>query len=35
MEDQIAMAFSDVMDQAMSILQAEEAITAAASSSTR
>jgi hypothetical protein len=35
MEDQIAMAFSDVMDEAMSILQAEEAIVAAASSSTR
>jgi hypothetical protein len=35
MEDQIAMAFSDVMDEAMSILQAEEAIAAAASSSTR
>jgi hypothetical protein len=35
MEDQIAMAFSDVMDEAMSILQAEEAIAATASSSTR
>jgi hypothetical protein len=35
MEDQIVMAFSDVMDEAMSILQAEEAIAAAASSSTR
>jgi hypothetical protein len=31
MEDEITMTFSDVMDQAMSILQAEEA---AASSST-
>jgi hypothetical protein len=35
MENQIAMAFSDVMDESMSILQAEEAIAAAASSSTR
>jgi hypothetical protein len=34
-EDQIAMAFSDVMDEAMIILQAEEAATAATSSSTR
>jgi hypothetical protein len=34
-EDQIAMAFSDVMDEAMNILQVEEAATAATSSSTR
>jgi hypothetical protein len=35
MEDQIAMAFLGIMDQAMSIVQAEEAAAAAASSSTR
>jgi hypothetical protein len=35
MEDQIAIMFSDVMDKAMSIVQAEEAAAAAASSSTR
>jgi hypothetical protein len=35
MEDQIAIAFLGVMDKAMSIVQVEEAATAAASSSTR
>jgi hypothetical protein len=35
MEDQIAMAFSSVMNEAMSILQAEEAAATAAWSSTR
>jgi hypothetical protein len=35
MEDQIVMAFSGVMDEAMSIRQAEEAATAVTSSSTR
>jgi hypothetical protein len=34
MEDQLTMAFQDVMEEAMSILQAEEATAAAASSST-
>jgi hypothetical protein len=34
-EDQIAMAFLGIMDEAMSILQAEDATTAAASSSTQ
>jgi hypothetical protein len=33
MKDQIVMAFSGVMDEAMSILQAEEAAAAAASAS--
>jgi hypothetical protein len=33
MVDQIAMVFSDVMDEAMSILQAMEATAAAATSS--
>jgi hypothetical protein len=33
MEDQITMAFSDIMDEAMSIVQADEAMAAAASSS--
>jgi hypothetical protein len=35
MDDQITMAFSDVMDEAMIILQAEEAIVATASLSTQ
>jgi hypothetical protein len=35
MEDQLAMAFQDVMEEAMSIVQAEEATAAVASSSTR
>jgi hypothetical protein len=35
MEDQIAMAFLSVIDEAMSIVQAEEVATATASSSTR
>jgi hypothetical protein len=35
MEDQITMAFSDVMDEAMSILQAKEVAAATASSSTQ
>jgi hypothetical protein len=35
MKDQITMSFFGVMDEAMSILQAEEAAAAAASSSTR
>jgi hypothetical protein len=35
MKDQIAMTFSDVMDEAMSIVQVEEATVVAASSSTR
>jgi hypothetical protein len=35
MKDQITMAFSGVMDEAMSIIQAEEATTATASSSTQ
>jgi hypothetical protein len=35
MDDQIVMIFLDVMDEVMSILQAEEAAAAAASSSTR
>jgi hypothetical protein len=35
MEDQIAMAFSGVMDEAMSILEVEEAADAAASLSIR
>jgi hypothetical protein len=34
MEDQIAILFSGVIDKAMSILQAEEAAAATASSST-
>jgi hypothetical protein len=34
-EDQIIMAFSGVMDEAMSIMQAEEVVVAATSSSTR
>jgi hypothetical protein len=34
MEDQITMAFSSVMDEAMSIVQAEEAAAATAFSST-
>jgi hypothetical protein len=34
MEDQITMTFSSVMDKGMSIVQAEEAVAAAASSST-
>jgi hypothetical protein len=34
-EDQIAMAFSGVMDEDMSILQVEEAAAVVASSSTR
>jgi hypothetical protein len=34
-EDQITMTFSDVMDEAMSIMQAKEAAAAATSSSTR
>jgi hypothetical protein len=34
-EDQITIPFSDVMDEAMSILQAEEVVAVAASSSTR
>jgi hypothetical protein len=34
MEDQIIMTFSGVMDEAMSILQMEEAMTIAAASST-
>jgi hypothetical protein len=34
MVDQIVMVFSDVMDKVMSIVQVEEAATAAASSST-
>jgi hypothetical protein len=34
MEDQIIMAFSDIMDEAMSIVQAEEATAVFASSST-
>jgi hypothetical protein len=35
MEDQITMAFSGIMDEAMSIVQAKEAAAAVASSSTR
>jgi hypothetical protein len=35
MDDQIIMVFADVMDEAMSIAQAEEAAIAAASSSTQ
>jgi hypothetical protein len=35
MEDEIAMVFSDVMDEAMSILEEEEVAAAAASLSTR
>jgi hypothetical protein len=35
MEDQIVMAFSGVMDEAMSIMQAEEAAATSASLSTR
>jgi hypothetical protein len=35
MEDQLTMAFQGVMEEAMSMLQAEEAMAAAASSSTR
>jgi hypothetical protein len=35
MEDQIIMAFLDIMDEAMSIVQVEEATAAFASSSTR
>jgi hypothetical protein len=35
MDDQIVMAFSDVMDEVMSILQAEEVVAATASSSTQ
>jgi hypothetical protein len=35
MDDQIVMAFSDIMDEAMSILQAKEIAAAATSSSTR
>jgi hypothetical protein len=34
-KDQITMAFQDVMEEVMNILQAEEAVVAAASSSTR
>jgi hypothetical protein len=34
MEDQIAMTFSGIMDEAMSIVQVEEVAAAAASSST-
>jgi hypothetical protein len=34
MEDQLGMAFQSVMEEAMSMLQAKEAATAAASSST-
>jgi hypothetical protein len=34
MDDQIVMVFLDIMDEIMSILQAEEAITAVAFSST-
>jgi hypothetical protein len=33
MEDQITMSFSDIMDEAMSIVQADESMVAAASSS--
>jgi hypothetical protein len=33
MEDQITMPFSDIMDEAMSIVQVDEAMAAAASSS--
>jgi hypothetical protein len=35
MEDQLTMVFYGVMEKAMSMLQAEEAASAAASSSTR
>jgi hypothetical protein len=35
MEDQITMAFSGVMDEAMNILQVEETAVATSSSSTR
>jgi hypothetical protein len=35
MEDQLTMVFQSVMEESMSMLQAEEAATAAASSSTR
>jgi hypothetical protein len=35
MDDQIVMVFSDVMDEAISILQAEEVVATAASTSTR
>jgi hypothetical protein len=34
MDDQIIMAFLDIMDEAMSIFEAEEVVAAAASSST-
>jgi hypothetical protein len=34
MDDQITMVFSDIMDEAMNILQTEEVAAAAASSST-
>jgi hypothetical protein len=34
MEDQLTIAFQGIMEEAMSILQAEEAVAAAASSST-
>jgi hypothetical protein len=34
MEDQLTMAFQDVMKEAMTMLQAEEAVATAASSST-
>jgi hypothetical protein len=35
MEDQLTMAFQGVMEEAMSMLQAEEVVAAVASSSTR